>query len=861
MPTILIVEDNEMNRDMLSRRLIKRGFDVRTAINGIEAIGLAQELPDLILMDLSLPELDGIEATRRIKQSRRTADIPVIALTAHAMTTDRERALAAGCADFDTKPVDFARILEKIGRQLRLRQADASASPLPPTGADLLRADGAAPPDQGHLLVVDDDPANRDMLSRRLARRGYDVVCAASGPEALACVERQTFDAVLLDLMMPEMSGLEVLDILRQTYPPLVLPVVMITARDRSEDVVEALGRGATDYITKPVDFTVAAARIRNHVEACRAQRSIRLREQRYLLAARASSDAVWDWDIDAGVVYFSEQWGRLTGTASSSEVETLEHWLSLVHPADRECVRQSLGEHLCGDMPQWESEHRLRHADGSYRWVLACGVTVHDAGRPTRMAGSIADVTDTRGSDPLTGLPNRLLFLDRLDCALQGSVSRCAVLFLDIDRFKEVNDGLGHLAGDELLRQVARRIEAGLRRGDMVGHLSERATLSRLGGDEFAVLLEHVPDEAAAQLVAERISGGMRTPFVIGGREVTASASIGIVVSSGDMSALDMLRDADLAMYRAKARGRGLVEIFDQTMREEMQLRLALENDLRQAFVVGEFELLYQPIFELQHPQLHGFEALVRWRHPVRGLLSPDAFLPIVEEAGMIVELGRWVLRQSCHQLRQWDALQPAGRPLTMSVNVSPLQFATPGLVDDVTAALLDSGIAADRLKLEIVETTLLRGSETVLATLRQLRELGVGLVLDDFGTGYSSLSYLQAFPLSTLKIDRSFVMRMNESEHEPLEIVRTIVGLAHNLGLDVTAEGIETPQQLTCLRQLACMFGQGYYFERPLSVDDAQTLLMQPRSEVPPVGEMAPAPTRHTTADRPRPEPTPMR
>ncbi len=861
MPTILIVEDNEMNRDMLSRRLLKRGFDVRTAINGIEAIGLAQELPDLILMDLSLPELDGIEATRRIKQSPRTADIPVIALTAHAMTTDRERALAAGCADFDTKPVDFARILEKIGRQLRLRQTDALASPLHPTDVEVRRADGAAPPDQGHLLVVDDDLANRDMLSRRLARRGYDVVCAASGPEALACVERQTFDAVLLDMMMPGMSGLEVLDILRQTYPPLSLPVVMITARDRSEDVVEALGRGATDYITKPVDFTVAAARIRNHVEACRAQRSIRLREERYVLAARASSDAVWDWDIDAGVVHFSEQWGRLTGTASTSEAETLEHWLSLVHPADRECVRLSLGEHLRGGMPQWESEHRLRHADGSYRWVLACGVTVHDAGRPTRMAGSIADVTETRGSDPLTGLPNRLLFLDRLGCALQ-SVSRCAVLCLDIDRFKEVNDGLGHLAGDELLRQVARRIEAGLRRGDMVGHLSERATLSRLGGDEFAVLLEHVADEAAAQLVAERVSSGMRTPFVIGGREVTASASIGIVVSSADMSALDMLRDADLAMYRAKARGRGLVEIFDQTMREEMQLRLALETDLRQAFVVGEFELLYQPIFELQqHPLLHGFEALVRWRHPVRGLLSPDAFLPVVEEAGMIVELGRWVLRQSCHQLRQWDALQPAGQPLSMSVNVSPQQFATPGLVDDVTAALLDSGIAADRLKLEIVETTLLRGSETVLATLRQLRELGVALVLDDFGTGYSSLSYLQAFPLSTLKIDRSFVMRMNESEHEPLEIVRTIVGLAHNLGLDVTAEGIETPQQLTCLRQLACMFGQGYYFQRPLSADDAQTLLMQPRGEGDPIDAAAPAAARHPTADHSWPEPTPVR
>ncbi len=859
MPTILIVEDNEMNRDMLSRRLIKRGFAVRSAIDGVEALTLAQELPDLILMDLSLPELDGIEATRRIKASAATADIPVIALTAHAMITDRERALEAGCADFDTKPVDFTRLLEKIGRHLRLRRDDAPSPSLPPPDAELLQDAGPESGDRGHLLVVDDDPVNRDMLSRRLARRGYDVVCASSGREALACVERQTFDAVLLDLMMPEMSGLEVLDTLRQTYAPLELPVLMITARDRSEDVADALGRGATDYISKPVDFTVAVARIRNHVAACRAQRSVRLREQRYLLAASASSDVVWDWNVDAGEVFFSEQWGRLTGTASSSVVETLEGWLSLVHPDDREGVRQSLVAHLRGGMPQWQSEHRLRHADGSYRWVLACGVTVLDAGRAARMAGSIADVTDTRGADPLTGLPNRLLFLERLDHALEGPTRPCAVLFLDVDRFKEVNDGFGHVAGDDLLQQVARRVEAGLRRGDMVGHLSERATLSRLGGDEFAVLLEHVADESAAQLVAERISDGMRAPFLIGGREVTASASIGIVVSAADMSALDMLRDADLAMYRAKARGRGLVEVFDQTMRQEMQLRLALENDLRQAFVGAEFELLYQPIFDLQHPQLHGFEALVRWRHPTRGLLPPEAFLPVIEEAGLTIELGRWVLRESCRQLRQWDALQPAGCRLTMSVNVSPLQFATPGLVHDVTSALEDSGIAAHRLKLEIVETTLLRGSDTVLETLRQLRELGVGLVLDDFGTGYSSLSYLQAFPLSTLKIDRSFIMRVNDLEHEPLEIVKTIVGLAHNLGLSVTAEGIETPQQLACLRQLDCLLGQGYFFERPMSVADAERLLMQPRSEALPVGAAAPLTAAHAAADPPRPGPAP--
>jgi len=445
---------------------------------------------------------------------------------------------------------------------------------------------------------------------------------------------------------------------------------------------------------------------------------------------------------------------------------------------------------------------------------------------------GTVEDVTVRKDAqdqllhnafhDRLTQLPNRALFSDRMARAFArlkrypGAVF--AVLFLDFDRFKNINDSLGHHAGDELLIAIARRLEGCLRPGD---------TVSRLGGDEFAILLEDVRDEADAVVVAERVQSAMSQPFSLLGQEIFSSASIGIALAhDGYQNAEDLLRDADMAMYRAKSLGKARHELFDSGMHTRAVALLQLETDLRWAIERQEFELHYQPIVSLESGRVTGFEALIRWRHPERGMVSPAEFIPIAEETGWIVPIGAWVLETACEQLARWqDELRP-DPPLTMSVNLSGKQFSQPDLIEFIAGQLRKCNIAPENLKLEITESAIMEQGQEVIERLHALRALGVKLALDDFGTGYSSLSYLHRFPLNTLKIDRSFVMRMQEGG-ENREIVRIIVALGQTLGLDVIAEGIEETAQLGDLRELGCQGGQGYFFSRPLVPAAALELL----------------------------------
>jgi diguanylate cyclase (GGDEF)-like protein len=710
MPTILIVEDNEMNRDMLSRRLARRGFDVHLAEDGSQGLAMARDRrPSLILLDLSLPGLDGWEVARRLKADPDTRATPVIALTAHAMAEDRARALQAGCDDYDTKPIELDRLLVKINRLLAdhsevrrvvdFKQPEAEADALPPDTAETDVSDTA---DRGTILVVDDNPENRDMLSRRLERRGFTVASAADGPTALALATEHHFDLVLLDVMMPGMNGLEVLRGIREVRSLTDLPVIMVTARDQSQDVVEALGLGANDYITKPVDFAIALARIQTQLAARRA--------------------------------------------------------------------------------------------------------------------------------DPLTGLPNRLLFLDRLRRLIDRHRERgssFAVFFLDIDRFKIVNDSLGHLAGDQLILGIARRLEISLRSSDTIARLRPTSTLARLGGDEFAIALDRMREGEDAVKVAERISMAMSDPFTVDGRELYVTTSVGIVMSDSRYEKPEeLLRDADTAMYAAKAQGRGRYQMFDVAMHDAAQERLRLESDLARAIEREEFVVQYQPIVSLPSGRTDGFEALVRWSHPDLGMLAPGRFMAIAEETGLVVPLGRWVLRQACQQLRAWDVGIGGIDHLSVSVNLTAREFADPFLVDDVAAVLEETGLAPRRLKLEILETALLDASTETVATLGRLRKLGIDLVLDDFGTGYSTLSYLQKFPLNTLKVDRTFVQRIGSHEDSG-ELVKAIVSVAATLSMDVTAEGIETQEQLAGVSALSCQRGQGFYFSKPLDGADIEAWL----------------------------------
>jgi len=682
------------------------------------------------------------------------------------------------------------------------------------------------------LLIVDDNEMNRDMLARRLLRKGYVVELAANARELLERVQRDAVDLVLLDIEMPEVSGLDALQKLRERYSAAELPIIMVTAKAQSEDIVKALDLGANDYLTKPIDFPVAVARIGTQLSHKHAQEALKESEERYALAARGSNDGLWDWNLSASVVHFSPRWKAMLGYQEREIGDKPEEWFDRIHDADRERVKEEIATHQRGLTPHFESEHRVLHKDGSFRWMLSRGVAIHDdSGNALRMAGSQTDITEGKVSDPLTGLPNRLLFIDRVGRLIKHTKRHkdqlFAVLFMDLDGFKMINDSMGHLIGDQLLLGVANRLEKGLRSTDTVARLGETFTVARLGGDEFTVLLDDIKDPSDAERAADRMMKALASPFVLGGKEVFTSVSIGIALSNAAYEQPEeILRDADTAMYRAKSLGKARYEVFDADMRASVMARLQLETDLRRALERGEFRNFYQPIVALASGEIAGLEALLRWQHPTRGLLGPKEFIPVAEETGLIRELGWWNLREACRQISEWRASSVAHRHLTISVNLSAKQFLQPHLVGEIRKLLRELALPPEALKLEITESTVMGDPSGAVEMLQQIKSLGICLAIDDFGTGYSSLSYLHRFPLDTLKIDRSFISGMGD-DGEGMEIARSILPMANNLRLDVVAEGVETVEQVALLKKLQCKYGQGYYFSRPLSAESTAALL----------------------------------
>jgi diguanylate cyclase (GGDEF)-like protein/PAS domain S-box-containing protein len=562
------------------------------------------------------------------------------------------------------------------------------------------------------------------------------------------------------------------------------------------------------------------------------AEDALRESEERYALAMRGANDGLWDWNLRTGRVYFSPRWLEMLGIIEPLPSGLPEEWFNRVHADDLETLKSMIASHREGLAENFRVEYRMLHADGAYRWMICRGAAIRDdAGKVTRMAGSQTDITHPREAeeqllqdalhDGLTGLPNRVLFSDRLERSLarisRDSSHRFAVLFLDLDRFKVINDSLGHGLGDQLLIALAHRLMSCLRPGD---------TVARLGGDEFTILLEDPTEPDGASTVADRVLDQMKKPFILDSHEVYVTASIGITRSDvGYIRPQDVLRDADTAMYRAKAAGKSRFQLFDADMHARAVLTLQVENDLRRAIDRNEFELNYQPIHTIEGGKLRGFEALLRWRHPERGIISPADFIPVAEETGMILPIGKWVIYEACRQAVQWRKNFPQ-TPLDINVNLSGKQFTQSDLVEQVMGALRESGLPARHLILEVTESVVMENPQSAIEMLQRLKDLGVQLNIDDFGTGYSSLAYLQRFPIDTMKIDRSFISGMCDNP-ENAEIVRTIVSLAHNLNLKVTAEGIETPEQLAQLQDLQCENAQGYYLSRPLPSDKATDLL----------------------------------
>ena len=569
----------------------------------------------------------------------------------------------------------------------------------------------------------------------------------------------------------------------------------------------------------------------------------LRESEERYALAVRGANDGLWDWNLLANEIHYSTRWKSMLGYTEDEIGNTPEEWLGRIHPDDRENVLAALNAHTQLTTAHFESEHRIRHKSNNYIWVLCRGLAVQDSsGVPTRMAGSQTDITLRKVfeeqlrhqalHDSLTSLPNRALFLDRLNQAIRLSERqkeyRFAVMFLDLDRFKVLNDGLGHVVGDALLNMFAEKLQNILRAVDTV--CRHTGTLARFGGDEFVLLLDNISGVGDATLVAGRIERMLEQPFQIDQHEVFTSASIGIAMSGpGYTNPEELIRNADTAMYRAKARGKACFEIFDADMHSKAIERLQLENDLRRAIDREEFRVHYQPIVSLSTGRIVAFESLIRWEHPERGMISPIEFIPVAEETGMIVAIGEFVLRTSCRQLRAWQTSIPGQSELMVSVNLSVKEFSKPNLIAAIADILTETEVQPRYLKLEITESALMESVEFVTRTLRQLRDMGIQLAIDDFGTGYSSLSYLHRFPMHTLKVDQAFIRDMSSSR-ESEQIVKTVLLLAQALSMSTIAEGIENATQAEALHMLRCESGQGYFFSRPLPADQATELLTQP-------------------------------
>ncbi len=764
----------------------------------------------------------------------------IASIKRHLRETSREMALLAGVLGAPgSSPMsqevrtELAARLDQISAEVaKVRAISGGASPTAERFTAAWRDLGASWRRAGASFGVDDGRAIAELSTRAdpLGRQLLNQLLPQWEEE-----ERQRVRQAGLD--MRRVSSLtDEVELLCFILSTLVATLVAVYVSRFLVDLNRSL-EGRVHERTRELEDEVEERR--------RVEKALRASEERYALAAQGANDGLWDWDLEHNELYLSPRWKEMLGYGEAELSSSPHEWFERVYPDDLPKLQEALGAHTCSGS-HFENEHRMRHGDGTYRWMLSRGIALcAPDGRATRIAGSQTDITERKRAedrllhdafhDALTGLANRALFLDRLGLSLARAKRhqgfQFAVLYLDLDRFKLINDSLGHLRGDEALVAIARNLETCVRPGD---------TVARLGGDEFAVLLDDLRSEIDAEGLTRRIEERLAAPVQVDGQEVYINASIGIAFgTAGYERPEELLRDADAAMYRAKALGRNRHEVFNETLHLEALDRLRLETDLRRAIQEGSFGLHYQPIVSLADGRVTGFEALVRWRHPAWGLVPPSQFIQVAEETGLILPIGRWVLSEACQQTQRWQREHPSDPPLTINVNLSRRQLLQADLVEQIRRTLETTGLPPETLQLEITESAILENPEKAVELLRHLKSLDIELCVDDFGTGYSSLSSLQEFPVSVLKIDRSFIRGMGP-EGKRDEIVRAVVGLAHSLHMRVVAEGVETEGQLERVRAMGCDYGQGYLLCHALDGEEVERFLDR---AVPPSGSARPS------------------
>ena len=863
--SILIVDDKPNNIKVLFDILDRSGFRVSVAKSGESALSKVQDaLPSLILLDVMMPGIDGFDTCRSLKANPKTQEIPIIFLSALDEVVDKVKAFAAGGVDYITKPFQVEEVLARVQNQLALRAAKAEICKLNAELEQRVRQRTAQ-------LSAANQELEREISERKKAEKALAQEKAhLLDAQQVAHVGSWEFDMITQEIRWSD-ETFRIFGLEPGQPPPNYLENLrqQIYANDqvRETTVSQAIA------LNKPYEFEFQIARPNGETRYVFAKERpilnsegqvvrlfgtlLDITERKQAEEARSKSEEQFRLTFELAPIgmaietldgKFMRVNQSLCDTLGYTSLELLNQtWASVTYPDDL-AVTLALNQKLCQEeISDFQIENRYLAKDGRLVYGILQVAPVRDfRGNLLHLISQFMDITDRKQAeeqllysalhDALTNLPNRTLLMERLDLALKRAKRAAnpvglrrettaahedylvAVLFIDLDRFKVINDSFGHQLGDQLLVAIARKLETIVRSTD---------TVARLGGDEFIILLDPIQDINDAIRFADRISGELRLPFDLEGRKLFATASIGIALSSTDYDqGSDLLQNADIAMFRAKKKGKARYEVFDQVMYTQALEQLQLENDLRQAVVERQFQVYYQPIVSLNTGKLTGFEALVRWQHPVRGLVSPAEFIPMAEETGLIVPIGEWVLREAAQEMIDWQTKFSTLAPLKISVNLSVKQLKEPDFLEKIDSILAQTGLAGQSLQLELTESMLMDNVKQLIGILNQLRARAIQLSIDDFGTGYSSLSYLHRFPVNNLKIDRSFVSRIGD-QGENRELVETIVTLAHQLGMEAIAEGVETQEQLNQLKALNCEQAQGYLFSKPLERESAEALI----------------------------------